>query len=109
MLPVVLHHHEQWDGSGYPTGLAGEQIPLLARIVAVADAFDAMGSDRPYRAGMPAGKLDEVFRKGAAHQWDARVVEAYFAISPELHAFMDRERADRNFFTPPDDRPEMLS
>ena len=50
VLPVVLHHHEQWDGKGYPHGLAGDEIPLLARIVAVADSFDAMGSDRPYRA-----------------------------------------------------------
>ena len=70
MLPVVLHHHEPWDGSGYPDGLAGEQIPLLARIVAVADAFDAMRSDRPYRQGMPDEKLDAIIRAGAGKQWD---------------------------------------
>ena len=53
VLPAVLHHHEQWDGKGYPFKLAGEQIPLIARILAVADAYDAMSSDRPYRRGMP--------------------------------------------------------
>ncbi len=78
VLPAVRYHHEQWNGKGYPLGLAGEQIPLLARIVAVADAFDAMGSDRPYRPGMPDEKLDAVLRDGAGTQWDATVVEAFF-------------------------------
>jgi putative nucleotidyltransferase with HDIG domain len=78
VLPVVLHHHEQWDGRGYPRGLAGEKIPFLARIVAVADAFDAMGSDRPYRQGMSDEKLDAILRDGAGRQWDAHVVDAFF-------------------------------
>src|SRR5207247_2206506 len=54
IIPIVRHHHERWDGKGYPDGLAGEDIALVARIVAVADAYDAMTSDRPYRKGMPA-------------------------------------------------------
>src|SRR5439155_75116 len=58
VLPGVLHHHEQWDGKGYPFKLAGEQIPLLARILAVADAYDAMCSDRPYRRGMPVERVE---------------------------------------------------
>lgn len=78
VLPVVLHHHEQWDGRGYPHGLAGNDIPLLARIVAVADSFDAMGSDRPYRQGMTDEKLDAILHEGAGSQWDAQVVEAFF-------------------------------
>ena len=78
VLPVVLHHHEQWDGKGYPHGLAGDSIPQLARIVAVADSFDAMGSDRPYRKGMGEEKLDAILRDGAGKQWDAAVVEAFF-------------------------------
>jgi HD-GYP domain-containing protein (c-di-GMP phosphodiesterase class II) len=53
VLPVVRHHHERWDGRGYPDGLAGENIPLAARIVAACDAFDAMTSDRPYRSALP--------------------------------------------------------
>jgi len=78
VLPVVLYHHESWDGSGYPGRLTGEEIPMPARIVAVADAFDAMGSDRPYRKRMPDEKIDEIFRSGAGRQWDAQVVDAFF-------------------------------
>jgi putative nucleotidyltransferase with HDIG domain len=84
VLPVVRHHHEAWDGSGYPFGLSGEEIPLYARIVAVADAFDAMTSDRPYRRGMPDEKLDAVFKAGAGKQWDADVIEAFFAARDEI-------------------------
>jgi HD-GYP domain-containing protein (c-di-GMP phosphodiesterase class II) len=84
VLPVVLHHHEQWDGKGYPRGLAGEAIPLLARIVAVADSFDAMSSDRPYRQGMGDEKLDAILRDGAGKQWDAAVVEAFFGARDEI-------------------------
>ena len=84
ILPVVLHHHESWDGSGYPHGLTGPETPLLARIVAVADAFDAMGSDRPYRKGMPSEKLDQILRDGAGQQWDAEVVDAFFAARDQI-------------------------
>lgn len=56
-LDAVAHHHERWDGTGYPSGLEGEAIPLPGRIVAVADAFDAMTTARPYRAGPPSGSL----------------------------------------------------
>src|SRR5262249_27225964 len=78
VLPVVLHHHESWDGAGYPYGLTGTNIPYLARIVAVADAYDAMSSDRPYRPGMPDDKLDTIMRAGAGKQWDPDVVAAFF-------------------------------
>ncbi len=84
VLPVVLHHHEAWDGSGYPHSLAGTDIPFLARIVAVADAFDAMGSDRPYRAGMSDDKLDSIIRSGAGKQWDPQVVQAFFAARNDI-------------------------
>ncbi len=84
VLPVVLHHHEAWDGSGYPHGLSGQNIPYLARIAAVADAFDAMGSDRPYRTGMPDKKLDAVLREGAGKQWDADVIDAFFRSREEM-------------------------
>ena len=68
----MLHHHEAWDGSGYPHGLKGDDTPLLARVAAVADAFDAMSSDRPYRRGMPDAKIDAIFREGLGRQWDPR-------------------------------------
>ena len=74
---IVYHHHERWDGKGYPDGLAGNQIPLVARIVAVADAYDAMVTDRPYRRGMPLEEATERLRDGAGSQWDARVVKAF--------------------------------
>jgi HD-GYP domain-containing protein (c-di-GMP phosphodiesterase class II) len=92
VLPVVLHHHENWDGKGYPHGLVGEETPLLARIVAVADAFDAMGSDRPYRQGMPDDKVDAVLRAGAGKQWDAKVIEAFFAVREDIREIACRER-----------------
>ncbi len=75
--PIVRGHHERWDGGGYPDGLAGEAIPLGARIVAVADAFDAMTTDRPYRKALALEKAWEILREGAGKQWDAAVVEAF--------------------------------
>ncbi|HUY36531.1 MAG TPA: HD domain-containing phosphohydrolase [Pirellulales bacterium] len=90
-LPVVLHHHEAWDGSGYPHGLAGENIPYLARIVAVADSYDAMASDRPYRPGMDDAKLDAIIRSGAGKQWDERVVEAFFRARDDIRALSGRD------------------
>ena len=72
VLPVVRHHHEAWNGKGYPFGLSGEEIPFFARIVSVADAFDAMSSDRPYRKGIPDEQLDAILREGAGKQWDAK-------------------------------------
>lgn len=84
VIPIVLHHHEAWDGSGYPARLKGEQIPLLARIVAVADAYDAMGSDRPYRKGLPDEKIEAILREGAGKQWDPQVVSAFFAAINDL-------------------------
>ncbi len=92
VLPVVLHHHEQWDGNGYPHGLEGENIPLSARIAAVADAWDAMSSDRPYRKGMPIEKVAEIFRSGAGKQWDASVIEAFFRAFDDIREISRRER-----------------
>lgn len=77
VLPGVLHHHEAVDGSGYPHGLKGDQIPLQARILAVADAYDAMTSDRPYRKGMPTEKAESIIDQGAGRQWDANCVAAF--------------------------------
>ncbi|HEY2827989.1 MAG TPA: HD domain-containing phosphohydrolase [Pirellulales bacterium] len=95
VLPAVRHHHEAWDGTGYPRGLAGEDIPLYARIVAVADACDAMSSDRPYRKGIPEEKLDAILQDGAGSQWDPRVVAAYFAIRDEIRQ-IERSESDES-------------
>ncbi|MHC4399645.1 MAG: HD-GYP domain-containing protein [Planctomycetota bacterium] len=92
VLPVVLYHHESWNGQGYPTRLAADCVPLPARIVAVADAFDAMGSDRPYRKGMPDEKIDEIFRSGAGKQWDPDVVGALFRARDDVRQIMEDEQ-----------------
>lgn len=91
VLPVVLHHHESWDGAGYPQHLASERIPLSARIVAVADAFDAMSSDRPYRKGMPDETVDRILRAGAGQQWDPQVVDAYFRARDDIRHLCHEE------------------
>jgi putative two-component system response regulator len=77
---AVRGHHERWDGGGYPTGLAGEAIPLVARVVAVADAFDAMTSDRPYHRAIPVGAAFEEVGRCRASQFDPAVVEAFLAV-----------------------------
>jgi HD-GYP domain-containing protein (c-di-GMP phosphodiesterase class II) len=74
---LVLHHHEMWDGGGYPAGLRGEDIPLGARIVAVTDAFDAMINDRPYRKGMPYLEALKRLEQAAGTQFDAPLVSAF--------------------------------
>jgi putative nucleotidyltransferase with HDIG domain len=84
VLPVVLHHHESWDGGGYPSHLDSHHIPLPARIVAVADAFDAMSSDRPYRKAMPDETVDRILKTGAGHQWDPEVISAFFRVREDI-------------------------
>lgn len=73
----ILHHHERWDGSGYPGKLRGAEIPLGARILAVVDAFHAMTSDRPYRKGMPALQACDRLRQSAGTQFDPEVVAVF--------------------------------
>ncbi|MFG0244453.1 MAG: HD domain-containing phosphohydrolase [Phycisphaerales bacterium JB052] len=80
ILPGVLHHHERWDGKGYPAQLAGEDIPHMARIMALADTFDAMSSNRAYRSGMPRDKVFAEFRKCAGSQFDPDLVEPFLAL-----------------------------
>jgi putative nucleotidyltransferase with HDIG domain len=78
-LPGVLFHHERWDGHGYPAGLAGANIPLEARILAVVDAFDAMTSVRPYRGPRPGADALEELRRCAGSQFDPWVVDVFIA------------------------------
>ena len=79
-LPIIRHHHERVDGKGYPDGLLGEDIPLVARITAISDAYDAMTSDRPYRRGMPAPTAIEILRDGAGTQWDRDLVAEFTSL-----------------------------
>ncbi len=77
VAPIVLHHHERWDGGGYPDGLAGENIPLAARIVAVADAYDAMTTDRPYRLALEPAEAERRLRAGCGEQFDRGIVDVF--------------------------------
>ncbi len=74
---LIRNHHERWDGRGYPDGLAGDDIPLGAQIVAVADAYDAMTSSRPYRRGMPPRQAFREIQKNTGTQFSRRVAEAF--------------------------------
>ena len=84
LIPIVKYHHEQWNGKGYPEGLKGEEIPYAARIVAVADTYHALISDRPYRKGMSIEKACEILKMGAGIQWDADLVRQFIQIAPSL-------------------------
>ena len=77
LTPWIYHHHERWDGTGYPDGLKGEAIPLAARIIAVADVWDALRSDRPYRKAWPEEKAWEHIREQAGKHFDPQVVEVF--------------------------------
>jgi HD-GYP domain-containing protein (c-di-GMP phosphodiesterase class II) len=100
LLPGVLHHHESYDGTGYPDGLSGDDIPLDARIMAVADAYDAMTSDRPYRQGMAQETVEGILREGGGRHWDPAVVEAFLAAMPDMihirESYQPRPQRRRN-------------
>jgi putative two-component system response regulator len=79
LLPIIRHHHEAYDGSGYPDALSGEEIPLAARIVAVCDGFDALTSTRPYRPGRTPREAVEILHDGRGRQWDPDLVDVFLA------------------------------
>jgi diguanylate cyclase (GGDEF)-like protein len=98
-LPAIRHHHERFDGRGYPDALSGEEIPLLGRLMAVADAFSAMTTDRPYRKGMKFEDAVTELRKGRGSQWDPHLVDAF------LRAWQRKEEQSQ-VASPPDTREE---
>jgi putative two-component system response regulator len=77
VISAIRHHHERWDGKGYPDGLMGSAIPLLARIITLADSYDAMTSDRPYRSGLSPHRVEEEIEKNAGTQFDPEIVELF--------------------------------
>ncbi len=95
LLPGVRSHHENFDGTGYPDGLRGEAIPIEARILAVADAFDAMSTDRPYRSSLPEEEALLELRRGSGTQFDPRVVAAFEQIFPAIRRTLQNLRPPR--------------
>jgi HD-GYP domain-containing protein (c-di-GMP phosphodiesterase class II) len=86
----VRSHHERVDGTGYPDALAGKNIPVLARVLAVADSCDAMMSSRPYRPAMPTQQIDSILAAGAGSQWDAEIIGHFLACRQDLYAICQR-------------------
>ena len=93
----VRNHHERWDGRGYPDGLVAYDIPLQARILAVADSCDAMMHTRPYRAAMPTDRVETILREGAGTQWDPHVVAAFQVCRRDLYSICERGLGDSVF------------
>jgi putative two-component system response regulator len=87
---IALTHHERWDGTGYPTGLAGLQIPIEGRITAVADAFDAMSSRRPYKPALPVEVCYTLMENERARQFDPNVLDALFAERSRVESIRTR-------------------
>ena len=84
LIPMVKYHHEHLDGSGYPEHLKGDEIPLEAKIIAVADTYHALISDRPYRKGMSVEKACKILKEGAGKQWDNDLIRHFITIAPSL-------------------------
>jgi putative nucleotidyltransferase with HDIG domain len=109
-VDIVYSHHERWDGQGYPRGLAGEQIPLLARVFAVADTYDAITSDRPYRRARGHAAAMAEMRRVAGQQLDPRIVAAFGELSElELRQLTDRCRNVHPGLSLPDDLLDALT
>ncbi len=80
VIPVMLYHHERWDGKGYPNGLKGDEIPVGARIVAVADVYEALVSDRPYRKAFSKREALDIIKAGAGSQFDPDIVTIFLSV-----------------------------
>lgn len=91
VAPIVYHHHERYDGSGYPDGISGERIPIEARIIGVVDAFDAMTNERPYRKGMILEEACQELENGKGTQFDPQVVEAFLRVLEKGLGVADRD------------------
>jgi hypothetical protein len=94
LLPGVLYHHERYDGKGYPEGLKGDAIPLVARILAVADSYDVLSTSRPDRAAMPYEQVEQALIAGSNTQWEKAVVDAFIRCKERVHAIRRRGVGD---------------
>jgi putative nucleotidyltransferase with HDIG domain len=94
VVPIVRSHHEAWDGSGYPDGLKGEDIPIGARILTVVDCFDALASDRPYRRAMPIDDAMALVKSKAGIQFDPEIVSLLEERYPELEKLARQQTSE---------------
>ena len=104
VIPIVRHHHEQWDGRGYPDRLRGDQIPITARIISVVDCFDSVREDRPFRRGMTLDEATALIRRGAGIHFDPTVVEQFIKHLPRFDAEIARlglQHQPANYSTEP--------
>src|SRR4029077_19228163 len=91
VVPIVRHHHENWDGTGYPAGLKGTEIPIGARILAVVDCFDALTSDRPYRPKLSDEEAIEILKERRGTMYDAMVVDTFLHVHPNTQSEIPRQ------------------
>lgn len=109
VLPGVLHHHEAWNGGGYPDGLAGHAIPRIARILAIVDTYDAMTSDRPYREGMNFEQAEQKIRDGAGKFWDPELVDLFLQHCAEFRQICEDARPGHDSFSMVDTKAIVMS
>lgn len=94
----MRHHHERWDGGGYPDGLAGEAIPLLSRILAVVDSFDAMTTERPYKRALNKQEAIRELLENAGKQFDPKVTEVMIQLLNEMKESSDHKMPEKEYF-----------
>ncbi len=100
LVPVVRHHHERWDGSGYPDGLKGEAIPITARVLTVVDCFDAVREDRQYRRGLTRDEAIEFLRRDKSKHYDPQIVDMFIENLPHFEAQIAQMKKGEHVFTP---------
>jgi putative nucleotidyltransferase with HDIG domain len=93
LAQIVRHHHENWDGTGYPDGLRGEAIPIGARVLAIVDCYDALTSDRPYRRALPPDRAATMILERRGTMYEPAIANAFLRIVDQLRSAPDRERA----------------
>jgi diguanylate cyclase (GGDEF)-like protein/putative nucleotidyltransferase with HDIG domain len=109
VIPIVRHHHEQWDGRGYPDRLRGEQIPITARIISVVDCFDSIREDRPFRRGMTLDEATALLLRGAGIHFDPAVVEQFIKNLPRFETEIARRGLEHQPITHSSEPPIQLS
>src|SRR6266446_2009095 len=105
VIPIVRHHHEQWDGHGYPDGLKGKQIPITARIISVVDCFDSVREDRPFRRGMTRDEAIALLLRGSGTHFDPRIVELFIEHLPRFEEKIASFGLEQQLSSTADDEP----